>query len=188
MEIRRFGIGHRRLDGPPGTRGVEATSLHVDERGLVAELALRPHARIAPHTNPNLAYLLVIEGGGFVSVGSETARVAAGEAVVWPPNVVHAAWTELTPMRAIVVEFVQSTGSGPVEALLPEGSAPGQAIDDAKAVDDALRPDAEEPDRADGALASAGSTPAGPAPADGALAPKPAVLPPDRQSPEREPW
>jgi quercetin dioxygenase-like cupin family protein len=164
MEIRRFGIGHRRLDGPPGTRGVEATSLHVDERGLVAELALRPHARIAPHTNPNLAYLLVIEGGGFVSVGSETARVAAGEAVVWPPNVVHAAWTELTPMRAIVVEFVESAGSEPVEPLLEGG-----AVDEA--IDDALGPDAEEADRA-----------------DGALAPKPAVLPPDRRSPEREPW
>jgi quercetin dioxygenase-like cupin family protein len=165
MEIRRFGIGHRRLDGPPGTRGVEATSLHVDERGLVAELALRPHARIAPHTNPNLAYLLVIEGGGFVQVGSETARVAAGEAVVWPPNVVHAAWTELTPMRAIVVEFVEAAGSEPVEPLLLEGGAVGEPIDDA------LGPDAEEPDRA-----------------DGALAPKPAVLPPDRRSPEREPW
>lgn len=165
MEIRRFGIGHRRLDGPPGTRGVEATSLHVDERGLVAELALRPHARIAPHTNPNLAYLLVIEGGGFVSVGSETARVAAGEAVVWPPNVVHAAWTELTPMRAIVVEFVESAGSESVEPLLLDGGAVDEAIDDAPG------PDAQEPDRA-----------------DGALAPKPAVLPPDRRSPEREPW
>jgi quercetin dioxygenase-like cupin family protein len=165
MEIRRFGIGHRRRDGPPGTRGVEATSLHVDERGLVAELALRPHARIAPHTNPNLAYLLVIEGGGFVSVASETARVAAGEAVVWPPNVVHAAWTELTPMRAIVVEFVESAGSEPVEPLLLEGGAVVEAIDDAPGSD------AEEPDRA-----------------DGALAPKPAVMPPDRRSPEREPW
>ena len=38
-------------------------------------------------------------------VGDEQARVAAGEAVVWPPDVVHSAWTEHTPMRAIVVEF-----------------------------------------------------------------------------------
>jgi len=105
MEIRRFGIGHRRLDGPPGTRGAEATPVHVDERGVVAELALKPNASIAPHTNPSLAYFLVIEGGGFVRVGDEQARVAAGEAVVWPPNVVHSAWTELTPMRAIIVEF-----------------------------------------------------------------------------------
>jgi quercetin dioxygenase-like cupin family protein len=177
MEIRRFGIGHRRLDGPPGTQGVEATSLHVDEMGVIAELALRPHARIAPHTNPNLAYLVVIEGGGFVSVGSETARVAAGEAVVWPPNVVHAAWTELTPMRAIVVEFVESARSGPAEPLPPEGGA-GDA-----AIDGALAPDAGASDRArDRAPDRA------PDRADGALAPRPAVLPPDRRSPEREPW
>jgi len=69
-------------------------------------LALRPNAAISPHSNPNLTYLLVIEGGGWVAVGDERVRVSAGDAVLWPPNVVHAAWTELTPMRAIVVEFV----------------------------------------------------------------------------------
>jgi len=60
---------------------------------------------MAPHSNPNLTYFVVIEGGGLVQVGDERARVAAGEAVVWPPNLVHAAWTEQTPMRALVVEF-----------------------------------------------------------------------------------
>jgi quercetin dioxygenase-like cupin family protein len=84
---------------------VRGQSIHVDERGVVAELALERDAAIAPHSNPNLSYFLVIEGGGFVRVGDETARVSAGEAVVWPPDVVHAAWTEASPMRAIVVEF-----------------------------------------------------------------------------------
>lgn len=112
MEIRRFGIGHRRKDGPPGTHGVEGTPVHADPRGVVAELALKVNAAMAPHSNPNLAYLLVIEGGGFVQVGDERARVSAGDAVVWPPDVVHAAWTELTPMRAIVVEFAPETGPG----------------------------------------------------------------------------
>jgi quercetin dioxygenase-like cupin family protein len=133
MEIRRFGIGHRRHDGPPGTRGADASRVHVDERGVVAELALKPNATIAPHSNPNLAYFLVIEGGGFVQVGDERARVSAGDAVVWPPNVVHAAWTELTPMRAIVVEFAPASGVGgplvieqsslpSIEVAPPEGS------------------------------------------------------------------
>jgi hypothetical protein len=72
---------------------------------LIAEVALKPNGSIAPHSNPNLTYFLVIEGGGFVRVGDEQARVAAGQAVVWPPDVVHSAWTERTPMRAIVVEF-----------------------------------------------------------------------------------
>ena len=137
--------------------------MHADRRGVVAELALKPNAAIAPHSNPNLAYFLVIEGGGFVQVGDERARVAAGEAVVWPPDVVHAAWTELTPMRAIVVEFAPA--AGPAEPLrLPE-----RAIELA----------AEAPVR------TAGPEPAR---AEGALAPKPAVLPPDRESPEKEPW
>jgi quercetin dioxygenase-like cupin family protein len=159
MEIRRFGIGHRRHDGPAGTHGVEATPVHVDERGVVAELALKPNAAIAPHSNPNLTYLLVIEGGGFVQVGDERARVAAGEAVVWPPNVEHAAWTELTPMRAIVVEFAPAGA-----ALLLEGGP--------------IEPRPRQP----------ADAPAEPARADGSLAPKPDVLPPDRESPEQEPW
>ena len=33
------------------------------------------------------------------------ARVAAGEAVLWPADVPHAAWAELSEMRAIVVEL-----------------------------------------------------------------------------------
>ena len=163
MEIRRFGIGHRRADGPPGTRGVEAAPIHTDAHGIVAELALKPGGAIAPHSNPNLTYLLVIEGGGFVQVGEDRARVAAGDAVVWPPDVVHAAWTELTPMRAIVVEFAAQPG--PDEPLLLSGGAV-----------EVRREAAPEPARG------------GPAPADGELAPKPVVLPPDRQSPEQEPW
>jgi len=155
MEIRRFGIGHRRPEGPPGTRGVESTPLHGDERGVVTELAFKPGAAIAPHTNSNLTYLLVIEGGGFVQVGEERTRVAAGEAVVWPPDVVHAAWTELTPMRAIVVEFAApsdaATGLAPAEGEPPASQKRGLA-------------------------------------AEGSLAPAPAVMPPDRESPEQEPW
>jgi len=175
MEIRRFGIGHRRSDGPPGTHGVEATPVHVDARGVVAEIALKQNAAIAPHSNPNLAYFLVIEGGGFVQVGDERARVAAGEAVVWPPNVVHAAWTELTPMRAIVVEFAPGADEATdqadeAETLLIEGGV-------------------SEP----GAAAPRGAGPAAAAPphstpADGAFAPSPAAMPPDRESSEEEPW
>lgn len=166
MEIRRFGIGHRRSDGPPGTRGVEATPVHVDDRGVVAELALKPHAAIAPHSNPNLAYLLVIEGGGFVQVGDERARVTAGEAVVWPPDVVRSAWTELTPMRAIVVEFAPTAVTGTL--LLDDGVA--------------------EPSLGDEPHDGGGAVDAGHSPANGQLAAKPAVLPLNRRSPEEEPW
>ena len=51
------------------------------------------------------AWFVVIEGGGFVRVGEETARVFAGEAVLWPAGILHGASTDLSEMRAIVVEF-----------------------------------------------------------------------------------
>ncbi len=105
MEIRRFGVGHRRPDGPPGTRGVRGQIIHGDARGLVSELAFARQAVIEPHTNPNTTWFVIIEGGGFVQVGDERARVAAGEAVLWPAGLVHSAWTELSEMRAIVIEF-----------------------------------------------------------------------------------
>ncbi|HEY5486313.1 MAG TPA: cupin domain-containing protein [Candidatus Limnocylindrales bacterium] len=158
MDIRRFGIGHRRREGPAGTRGVSGQPIHGDEHGAIEELAFRPHAAIAPHANPNLAYFVVIEGGGFVQVGDEVARVAAGEAVVWPPNVVHAAWTELTPMRAIVVEFATEAA----ESLL---------IADGAAAERLIEPSA--------AMAQ---------PIEGGLAPDALLAPPDRESPEKEPW
>jgi len=162
MEIRRFGIGYRRHEGPARSRGVDGQSIHSDDRGVIAELAFRPNAALAPHSNPNLAYFVVVEGGGFVLVGEERARVAAGEAVVWPPNVVHAVWTELTPMRALVVEFA-SSADAPASPLLEGGAIEPQA------------------GQRVGPAAEPGRT-------ESALAPKPVVLPPDRESPEKEPW
>lgn len=105
IEVLRFGVGHRRADGPPGTRGIAGRVIHSDARGVVSELAFARGAAIEPHSNPNTTYFVVIEGGGWVSVGEERVRVAAGEAAVWPADITHAAWTEASEMRAIVVEF-----------------------------------------------------------------------------------
>lgn len=164
MEIRRFGIGYRRHEGPAGTHGVEGQPIHADERGVIAELAFHPNAAIAPHTNPNLTYFVVIEGGGFVLVGDERARVAAGEAVVWPPDVVHAAWTEQTPMRALVVEFALP-GREPL--LLTD-------VPTVVEVPPAGAPAAERP-----------ASPAQPASTEPLRAGRPLEV---RNSPDREPW
>jgi hypothetical protein len=71
----------------------------------------------------------VIEGGGWVLVGEERIRVAAGEAIVWPPDVDHGAWTDYSEMRAFVVEFA---GSGPGFPLVVSGEAvpvgPGESL------------------------------------------------------------
>ena len=105
MEIRRFGVGQRRPDGPGGTTGVASQVIHADARGRVAELAFARRATMDTHSSPNSAWLVIVEGGGWVQVGEERARVAAGEAVLWPADIEHAAWTELSEMRAFVIEF-----------------------------------------------------------------------------------
>jgi quercetin dioxygenase-like cupin family protein len=120
IDVLRFGVGHRRPDGPPGTSGITGQVIHSDDRGIVAELAFKRGARIEPHSNPNTTYFIVIEGGGWVLVGEERLRVAAGEAIVWPPDVEHGAWTDYSEMRAFVVEF---TGAGPGFPLIVSGEA-----------------------------------------------------------------
>jgi quercetin dioxygenase-like cupin family protein len=121
IEVLRFGVGHRRPDGPPGTVGIAGRIIHNDGRGLVSELAFTRGARIEPHSNPNTTYFIVIEGGGWVAVGEERLRVAAGEAVVWPADIQHSAWTDYGEMRAFVVEY-----AGPDDAAL-RGIISGEA-------------------------------------------------------------
>lgn len=123
IEIRRFGVGHRRPDGPAGTTGVTGQSIHADGRGTVNEVAFARGARMEPHTSPNTTWLVVIEGGGWVGVGDERTRIAAGEAVLWPADVPHAAWTEHSEMRAFTVEFPGADDSAALGIL--EGRADG---------------------------------------------------------------
>lgn len=111
IEIRRFGVGHRRPEGPPGSVGLAGQVIHSDGRGLISELAFKRGARIEPHSNPNTTWFIVIEGGGWVGVGDERTRVAAGEAVLWPADEPHAAWTEHSEMRAFVVELTGADDS-----------------------------------------------------------------------------
>jgi quercetin dioxygenase-like cupin family protein len=129
IEVRRFGVGFRRPEGPPGTHGLTGQVIHSDGRGLISELAFTRGGAIAPHSNPNTTWFCVIEGGGWVVVGDERRRVAAGEAVLWPAGVDHAAWTDHAEMRAIVVEFAGADDSA-IGAIL-EGAArrlgPGEA-------------------------------------------------------------
>jgi quercetin dioxygenase-like cupin family protein len=127
VEIRRFGPGHRRPEGPPGTRGVSGQVILHDERAVVTEMAFGPYAMITPYANQdNTALFIVISGGGFVQVGDERARVNHGEAVLWPPGVMHGAYTDGTEMRAIIVELVGGEPAAVVQALAVEGRAEGR--------------------------------------------------------------
>jgi quercetin dioxygenase-like cupin family protein len=108
IEIRRFGVGNRRPDGPIGSVGLTGQVIASDARGNISELAFARNARIEPHASPNMIWFIVFEGGGWVAVGDEYTRVAAGEAALWPADIPHAAWTEHSEMRAILVELAGS--------------------------------------------------------------------------------
>lgn len=140
MEIARFGVGHRRPEGPEGSRNIQGQVIHSDGLGVISELAFARNAAIVPHSNPNTTWFVVIEGGGFVQVGEEQTRIAAGEAVLWPAGIVHGAWTELVPMRAIVVEFA----ADPVAPRISDGRAravgPGDVTPSQDRGDGRLRP------------------------------------------------
>jgi quercetin dioxygenase-like cupin family protein len=159
MEIRRFGPGHRRPDGPAGTQGVTGQVIHHDEHAAVSELAFQRHAMITPHSNPNATLFIVISGGGYVQVGDERTRVNHGEAVVWPPDVPHGAYTDGSEMRAIVIELPAGSAA-PVLEGRAHSLAAGAGTQD------------EKPP---------------PAPAQGALADRPATRE-DYDASEGEPW
>lgn len=124
IEIRRFGVGNRRPDGPIGSVGLTGQVIDSDARGNISELAFARGARIEPHASPNMIWFIVIEGGGWVAVGDEYTRVAAGEAALWPADIPHAAWTEHSEMRAILVEF-----AGPDDAIMAGQARVGTADD-----------------------------------------------------------
>ena len=133
MDIRRFGPGHRRPDGPPGTQGLTGQVIWSDDRGHISELAFSRHGLIAPHANPNLTLFIVISGGGYIQVGDERSRVNHGEAVVWPPGLVHGAYTDGTEMRAIIVELIDAgppteiSGAAKLDELDADTDAEGDA-------------------------------------------------------------
>jgi quercetin dioxygenase-like cupin family protein len=112
VEIIRFGPGHRRAEGPVGSRGVADRVIWGAEGAHVTELAFSRRAVVAPQTSPDLALFIVISGGGWVQVGEERAAVNHGEAVVWPPGAVHGAWTDGSEMRALLLELPEPPPGG----------------------------------------------------------------------------
>jgi quercetin dioxygenase-like cupin family protein len=197
MEIRRFGPGHRRPDGPPGTQGMAGQLIWDDENASISELAFTRRGFIAPHANPNTTLFILVSCGGVVRVGDEQVPINHGEAVVWPPDVIHGAYTDGVEMRAIVVELkragmaepraIEGTvtavgGSGATERASSPAAAP--PWETAAAGQGGAHPD-PEPGSNPGADTS--SPPGTVEPARGALAERPSTRS-DYDTSEGEPW
>jgi quercetin dioxygenase-like cupin family protein len=172
VEVLRFGPGFRRSQEQSGARGLDEQTIWSDPRARVTELAFAPRAVLPPRTSPQHGLFVVVSGGGWVQVGAERAAVRHGEAVEWPPLVVHGAWTDGSHMRAILIEVPDA----PDEVVIGPGARPAAG---------ASRPpisgtDPLPPHRT-----------AGPAPADtaaqGRLVDQPS-RPEDHDPTEGEPW
>ena len=109
MEVMRFGPGHRRSAPPSGTEGLADQVIWGDPRARVTELAFSRRAVIRPRTSPELGLFVVVSGGGWVQVGDERISIRHGEAVEWPPQIVHGAWTDGSEMRAILIALPDAT-------------------------------------------------------------------------------
>lgn len=104
MEILRFGPGLRRAAPPAGTQGVADQYIWSDPRARITELAFSRRALITPQTSPDHGLFIVVSGGGWVQVGDARSSINHGEAVEWPANVPHGAWTDGSHMRVLLVE------------------------------------------------------------------------------------
>jgi quercetin dioxygenase-like cupin family protein len=104
VEIYRFGPGFRRPGPPAATQGLTSQTVWSDPRAHITELAFARRAVIAPQTSPDAGLFIVVSGGGWVQVGEERSAINHGEAVEWPAGVAHAAWTDGSEMRALLVE------------------------------------------------------------------------------------
>ena len=150
MEILRFGPGLRRSEPPAVAQGVEAQAIWSDPRARVTELSFARRAFLAPHSSPDDGLFIVIAGGGWVQVADERTAIHHGEAVEWPAGLAHAAWTDASTMRALLVEVPDSAREGHLARLserptsdLPSGS-PGPAARGQLAVRE-VRPEDHDP-------------------------------------------
>jgi quercetin dioxygenase-like cupin family protein len=130
VEILRFGPGFRRSAPPLTAQGVEAQAIWADPRARVTELSFSRRALLAPQSSPDDGLFIVVAGGGWVQVGDERAVINHGEAVAWPAGLSHAAWTDGSTMRAILVEVPDAA----VEARHERLAEPHRVVDGPSAV------------------------------------------------------
>jgi quercetin dioxygenase-like cupin family protein len=132
MIIRRFGPGEGKNVPIPALQGVSTVMIHLpkeaavglspeemdrrygglpfvlDRPNLVVVHRYEPGRQMQEHAADEPILFMAIEGSGFLRLGGpegETARVQAGDAVLWPAGVPHRVWTEDEPLTSILFHF-----------------------------------------------------------------------------------
>ena len=86
----------------------------LDRQNSVGALYLDAQSGMDEIDTPEPILFLVVSGRGFVRLGGpqgETAEVSAGDAVLWPADVMHKAWTTEEPLQAVVVHYAAEVRS-----------------------------------------------------------------------------
>jgi len=89
----------RRFDGPP---------IILARPNTVVALYLDAYGEMDEHDAPEPILFMVMGGRGFVRVGGpsgDTLAVSGGDALLWPANTLHKAWTDDEPLHAIAVHY-----------------------------------------------------------------------------------
>ena len=108
--------------GRPGASGSPIRSSGATTVPTSSELAFTRRAILPPQTSPHVSLFVVVSGGGWVQVGDERLAIHHGEAVTWPADLSHGAWTDGSEMRALLVELAED---GPAIARV----VPGWVVD-----------------------------------------------------------
>ncbi len=80
----------------------------LDRSNSVVVLYFDPHGEMPTHPAGEPVLFMVLSGSGFVRIGGEsgeTVHMNAGEAVLWPANVLHKVWTEDQPLQALLIHY-----------------------------------------------------------------------------------
>jgi len=95
--------------------GIEARRIHENDHVQVMYLKLAPGEALKPHTTPVDVFFYVLEGGGEVTIGEETAEVGAETIVDSPKGIVH--WWRNTGTGALRLLVVKTPRPGTPAAM-----------------------------------------------------------------------
>lgn len=132
MEVRKFGEENKTPIPNPEIKGMQPVIVHLpgelaaklsaeeierrykgkplstDTNNLIVVMYFDEYGEIHEHSAPENILFMVIKGSGYVRIGGtegETKALTAGDAVMWPANELHKAWTEGQALQAVVVHL-----------------------------------------------------------------------------------
>lgn len=122
MNVRRFGPGHRRTDRAAGSHGVLSSPIFSGESAQISEFTVNPGGVYGPLRSAGEVVIVVIEGGGWVTLRDGEVQLAAGESFHLERLTPYSVAARGLPLRAILVELAAGAVAEPLRS---EGAGEG---------------------------------------------------------------